>query len=127
MNIKHIILASSLAVLTILGFLQSAGAHEEKGPHGGHMVDAGNMHIELLAKGTTLDVFIADASTKPIDATGYKGLAILVVGGKPARIALTPAGGDHLTGTTPVEVTGDPKGAVQITSPSGSTVQGKFE
>ena len=61
-------------------------AHEAKGPHGGRQVDAGQMHVELITKGPAVEVYVADGAGKPVDASGYKGLAILVVGGKPARI-----------------------------------------
>lgn len=119
------------AILIAAGVLIGAAgfvlAHDQKGPHGGHQVDAGKMHVELLAKETTIDVYLADETAKPIDASGYKGLAILIVGDKAARIPLAQAGNDRLTGTAPVEVKGEPKGAVQITSPSGAMVQGKFD
>jgi len=116
-----------IAAGLLFGTLAAAYAHDQKGPHGGRQVDAGNMHVELITKGTTIDVFVADAAAKPVDPAGYKGLAILVVNGKAARIPLAPAGNDRLTGTAPAEVTGEPKGAVQHTTPSGSMVQGKFD
>jgi hypothetical protein len=105
----------------------AALAHESKGPHGGRQVDAGQMHVELLTKGPTVDVYVADGAGKPVDATAYKGLAILVVGGKPARIQLSSAGGDRLTGTAPTDVAATVKGAVQITNGSGTTAQAKFD
>ena len=120
---KAMLIAAGL-LFTAAGF---ALAHDQKGPHGGHQVDAGKMHVELLAKETTIDVYLSDDMAKPVDAAGYKGLAILIVGGKAARIPLVPAGSDRLTGIAPAEVKGEPKGAVQITSPSGGTVQGKFD
>jgi hypothetical protein len=119
------------AMLIAAGVLFAAAgvalAHDQTGPHGGHQVDAGKMHVELLVKDATIDVYLADELAKPVDASGYKGLAILIVGGKAARIPLAPAGSDKLTGTAPAEFKGEPKGAVQITSPSGATVQGKFD
>ena len=117
------ILALSIALLTSA----PAFAHDAKGPHGGRQVDAGRMHVELLAKGATIDVYVSDAAGKPVDAGSYKGLAILIVGGKPARIPLEPAGGDRLTGTASGELGGALKGAVQITTADGVTVQGKFD
>jgi hypothetical protein len=102
-------------------------AHESKGPHGGRQVDAGAMHVELITKGPAIDVYVADGAGKPVDATGYKGLAILVVAGKPARIPLAPAGSDRLTGTAPADLGASVKGAVQITTSGGVTAQGKFE
>lgn len=102
-------------------------AHESRGPHGGRQVDAGQMHVELITTGPKVDVYVADGAGKPVDVSAYKGLAILVVGGKPARIPLAPAGGDKLTGTAPADLGGAVKGAVQITTNAGATAQGKFD
>ena len=117
------ILTTTAALLFTLPVL----AHDTKGPHGGRVVDAGSLHVELVAKGAVVDVYVSDGAGKPVDAGAYKGLAILVVGGKPARIALEPAGADRLTGTASAELGPTLKGAVQITTPAGATVQGKFD
>jgi hypothetical protein len=118
------------ALLALPVLLLAAGpalAHESRGPHGGRQVDAGAMHVELITKGSTVDVYVADGAGKPVDASGYKGLAILVVGGKPARIALAPAGADKLTGTAPADLGESVNGAVQITTNAGATAQGRFD
>jgi len=116
-----------LIITTALLFTAPVLAHEAKGPHGGRLVDAGSMHVELVATGAVVDVYISDGAGKQVDAGAYKGLAILVVGGKPARIALEPAGADRLTGTASAVFGPTMKGAVQITTPTGATVQGKFD
>jgi hypothetical protein len=118
------------ALLALSVLLLAAGtalAHESRGPHGGRQVDAGAMHVELITKGPTVEVYVSDGAGKPVDASGYKGLAILVVGGKPARIPLAPAGGDKLTGTAATDLGASVKGAVQITTNAGATAQGKFD
>jgi hypothetical protein len=101
-------------------------AHETKGPHGGRQVDAGKLHVELFTKGPTVDVYVYEGEGKAADVAGYKGLAILVVGGKPARIPLAPSG-DHLSGAAASDLGASVKGAVQITNPSGATATGKFD
>jgi hypothetical protein len=116
-----------LAIPALLLVAAPALAHETKGPHGGRQVDAGAMHVELITKGPAVDVYVADNDGKPVDASGYKGLAILVVAGKPARIPLAPAGSDRLTGAAPADLGATVKGAVQITTSSGTTAQGKFD
>lgn len=57
---------------------------------------------------------------------GYKGLAILSVGGKSERIELEPAGGNKLSGKASVPVPQNAKGVVRITGPDGKTSQAKF-
>lgn len=104
-----------------------ASAHAPKvGANGGAQADAGSFHVEVLPQGSSLQVFLRDHSDKAVSTVGYKGLAIFVIEGKPQRIPLTPAGENKLTGTSAVTLPSEPKGAVQITTPSGSTVQAKF-
>ena len=103
-------------------------AHEPgTGANGGVRVDAGHLHAELVADGTTaVSVFLSDASDKPIAADGFKANAILVVDGKAQRFPLTPGGAGRLAGVAPVAIPKGVKGAVQITAPDGSTAQAKF-
>ena len=119
-----------LVTLTAAALLLAAStalAHSPKiGANGGRQTDAGSYHLEIVAKGTALDVFLSDHSDKAVKTEGFKGTAIFVVGGKSERIPLTPAGENKLSGTSTVTLPGSLKGAVQITTPTGSTVQGKF-
>jgi hypothetical protein len=116
-----------LLILTTVLLATPALAHAPKiGPHGGAQADAGDYHVEIVAKDTTLEVYVRDHSDNPVPAAGFKGTAILVVDGKPQRIPLTPAAENRLTGTSPVVLPAAPKGAVQITPPKGATAQAKF-
>lgn len=100
--------------------------HEHgKGPNGGQVTDAGLYHIELVSKPGIVDVFVSDATEKPMPATGFKGTAIFVVDGKSQRIVLEPDGG-RLSGKATVVLPVQPKGVVQLTGPDGKTAQGKF-
>jgi hypothetical protein len=101
-------------------------AHEpRKGPNGGDLVDAGAYHIEVAAKGTTVDVFVSDNIDRPVSAAGFKALAIIVIDGKTQRVALQPTGDSkRLSGTAPAAVA-TVKGAVQLTAPDGTTATGR--
>lgn len=101
-------------------------AHETAGKYGGRVSDAGPYHVELVTKGQTVDVYLLDGSEKPVPAAGFKATAILVVDGKPARVALAPADAHRLTGQAQVPLNAAPKGAVQLTAPDGATASGKF-
>ena len=116
---KLVFLAAVLAASVV-------SAHETKGQHGGRVTDAGKFHVELVAKGDGVDVFVSDADQKPVPAMGFKGTAILVVAGKPARIPLEAADGNRLSGKGSVALGESPKGAVQLTGPDGATASGKF-
>ncbi|MCC6776012.1 MAG: hypothetical protein IT537_05140 [Hyphomicrobiales bacterium] len=123
MTLRSILLTAALVLA-----ITSATAHAPKvGANGGAQADAGSFHVEVVPQGSMLDVFLRDHSDKAVLTTGYKGTAVFVVDGKAQRIPLAPAGENKLTGTATVTLPKEPKGAVQITTPAGSTVQAKFE
>ncbi len=71
-------------------------------------------------------MLVSDAADKPLSASGFKALAIMVIDGKTQRIALQPsADGKKLTGTAPTPIT-TVKGAVQLTDPGGKTATGRI-
>lgn len=117
-------------VLAIFGAVLIAGsavAHApEKGKNGGQQSDAGNFHVEVVVKGNVLDVFVTDHGEVPVSTKGFKGVAVLIVNGKPAQIKLAPRGENVLTGTAPVALSTPVKGAIQITNSDNQTVQAKF-
>jgi hypothetical protein len=117
-----------VAAAAIVATTAVASAHGPKiGVNGGPQADAGSYHVEALGQGTILQIWLRDHSNKPVSSVGYKGTAIFMIGGKPQRIPLAPAGDNKLTGRSEVQIPAALKGAVQITTPTGSTVQAKFE
>ena len=121
MNFKSLVLVGALvAALPVL-------AHEvAQGPNGGRVVEAGEYHVEAVATGPVIDVFLTDAADKPVTATGFKVLAILAVGGKSMRITLEPADAARLAGRAANALPHDWKGVVQITAPGGKTAQARY-
>lgn len=120
---KYILVAASAVVLSLS---VTYGHAPEKGKNGGQQTDAGNYHVEVVARGNTLDVFITDHSENVVSTKGFKGTAILVVKGKPQRIVLAPRGQNMLTGTSPVELAAPLRGVIQIVNEENTTVQAKF-
>src|SRR5215212_121510 len=122
MTLKSLVLAVTLAATPL-----AAAAHAPKiGHHGGPQTNAGGFHLEVVPQGATLAVYLRDHGDKEVRTDGYKGTAIFMIDGRPERIDLAPAGENRLTGTASVPLPSEPRGAVQITTPTGSTVQGKF-
>ena len=106
----------------------SAYAHEvEKGPNGGRIADAGEFHVEVVAKSNVIEVFLSDSSDKPVAPAGFKGIAILLIDGKQQRIALDQAGADRLSGKMTGTLSVNVKGVVQLTTPKGTSVQARFK
>ena len=115
-----------MTLLAALLTAVAADAHEAAGQHGGRTTDVGAYHVELVAKGETVDIFVTNAKQEPVPAGGFKGAAILVLGGKATRIPLAPAEGNRLSGMAPMALGERPKGAVQLTGPDGATASGKL-
>jgi hypothetical protein len=116
----------TVALLAALVMAAPAWAHDAKSLHGGRIVFAGNFHVEMVAKGDTIDVYLIDHHNKQMALAGYKGLAILSVDGKSQRIVLETGDGGRLTGKAAGALPAQPKGVVQITPPGGTTVSAKF-
>lgn len=115
-----------LTLATALMLAMPAAAHDAKGPNGGQLTDAGSYHVELVSKGRRVELFLSDAKEKPLPAAGFKGLAILVIDGKPQRIVLEPAGTDRLAGTSAAPLSVPAKGVIQLTAPDGAVAQARF-
>ncbi len=122
MNRKIVMIAGALTIMSMVAF-----AHAPKiGQNGGPQVDAGSFHVEIVPHGAVLQVYLRDQSDKAVSTQGFKGTAIFVINGKAQRITLTPAGENQLSGAASVDLPAELKGAVQIVTPTGSTVQAKF-
>jgi hypothetical protein len=113
-------------LLTMLLPAFPASAHDPKPRHGGAVVLSGNYHVEMAVKDGQVDVYLTNHDDKPIAATGRKGVAILMAGGKSVRVPLEAAGSERLTGKTAEALPSRAKGVVQITEPAGGTVQARF-
>jgi hypothetical protein len=118
----------SLLAVAILLAAGTAVAHgPDRGKHGGPQVDAGDYHVEMVAKDTTLSIYVNNDKDQPVDAKGFKATGLFVVSGKAQRIELKHESENKLSGTSPVALPTKLKGAVQIMMPGGKTLQAKFE
>ncbi len=115
-----------LMLLTLM-LATPAAAHEpDTGPNGGARMDAGPYRVELVPSGTLVTLHITLDDDSAVDTAAMTGTAILLIDGKPVRVALVPATAGSLSAETGVAVPPDVKGAVQILGADGVTVQTKF-
>jgi hypothetical protein len=116
----------ALAFAAVLAFALPVLAHDQRGPNGGRLADAGAYHGELVTKQNTVHFFLLDTKNKPVSVAGYKAVAILAVGGKSQRIVLEPLGDSRLSGTSEQPLGTNAKGVIQLTGPDGKTIQAKY-
>jgi hypothetical protein len=116
--------ATSLGTLLLIS--AAARAHEpRKGPNGGELVDAGNYHVEVVGRGSLLEVYVSDQLDRPLKANDFKVLAIMLIDGKTHRITMEPtADGSRFTATSPAAIT-RVRGAVQLTDKARKTATGR--
>ena len=93
---KRLVLALALAVAPSAALAQ----HSHDGPNGGVVVDASGApyHVEFVARGTELALFILDDNNRPAPVTGASGRAVVQEGGKTATIPLDFAEPNRLVG-----------------------------
>jgi hypothetical protein len=93
----------TFAVLLSLVLTSPAFAHSAskwtKGPQGGHIVDAGQQHWELVANGGELVLYVLDGDEKPVKVETGTAKAQVFIDGKTHNVEFKPAGGNMLKAT----------------------------
>jgi hypothetical protein len=120
---KHLILALAIAASPL-----AVAAHEMvKGPNGGPVVDSSGHHVEMVAKGSELVLFLTEADDKPLASAGTKNArAIVQDSGKTATVPLQPAEPNRLVGALPQSLGSGARVVVSATMADGHTVQARF-
>jgi hypothetical protein len=126
-RLKPRLAASLLAAVLAAGSPTGLRAHDvEKGPNGGPMITAGDNHLELVAKGTDLVVYLSDKKHEPVTAKGASGRAIVQAGGKTSTIVLAPGEGNRLVGKAEAPIAAGARVVVSATLPGGPGLQARF-
>jgi hypothetical protein len=120
---KHLILALAVAAAPL-----GAAAHEvAMGPNGGPVVDSSGHHVEMVAKGSELVLFLTEEDDKPLASAGTKNArAIVQDGGKTATVQLQPAEPNKLVGVLAQPLGSGARVVVSATIADGHTVQARF-
>jgi hypothetical protein len=120
---KHLILALVIAAAPLV-----TAAHEmAKGPNGGPVVDSAGHHVEMVAKGSELVLFLTEADDKPLASAGAKNARAMVQdGGKTATVQLQPAEPNKLVGALAQPLGSGARVVVSAIMADGHTVQARF-
>ena len=94
--------------------------------HGGHEVEVGKYHVELVVKDRDLSLYVRDQADKPIDAKTVKATANVLSGKEKATVQLVPAGAEMLAGQAPFNVAKDAKVVVTFSVAGAKSEQARF-
>lgn len=125
-------IALSLAALTLGAGIALAGeghehAHDEGAKHGGVVEHSGHHHVELVAKGGTIELYVTNEDGKEEDASAAKASATVLADGKTEQVALAPAGGNGLKGAGGFNAGKGTTVVVSLTMPGHETEQVRFK
>lgn len=117
-----------LSSLALFAMATATSAHElAKGPNGGPMVDVAGHHVEMVAKGTELVLYLSDAADKPLASAGTKAArAIIQDSGRTATVALAAVAPNKLVGTLAQPLGTGAKIVVSATLADGHALQARF-
>jgi len=103
-----------------------AGDVSGKGPNGGRLADAGNMHAEFVSKGVELFVYTYDHNNKPVPSAGMSGKATIQEKGKTRSAELKPQDPNQLVGKLEVPLESGARVIVSLTPQGGKPVQARY-
>ncbi len=117
-----------LIAVAAIASVTGASAHEmAKGPNGGPMVDVAGHHVEMVAKGGEIVLYLTDAADKPLSSAGTKSArAIVQDAGKTATVALSAAPPNKLVGTLAQPLGVGARIVVSATLADGHALQARF-
>lgn len=88
MKLRSLIVATAFALALPV---QAADKHDHTPRHGGVLVEAKYLDLELVAKPDVIQLYLSD-HRKPVDHTKASGKVTLLVGSEKQDIELKPAG-----------------------------------
>jgi hypothetical protein len=103
-----------------------AGDVSGRGPNGGKVADAPNMHIEFVSKGTEIAVYTYDHNNKPVSSSGMSGRVTVQEGGKTRTADLAAAEPNQLTGKLEAPLIGGARVIVSLTPKGGKPFQARY-
>ena len=94
--------------------------------HGGHEVEVGKYHVELVVKDRDLALYVRDPSDKAIDPKTVKASANVLSGKDKAAVQLAAAGSEMVGGQAPFSVAKDAKIIITFSVAGGKSEQARF-
>ena len=116
-----------LLTFSMLGTALAAGEHHHEGKHGGVMGDtSGHHHVELVAEGQSMTLYVLHDDGQLEDVTDAKATATVLSGGEMEKITLAPVG-DALKGEGGLELGKGDTVVITLTMPGHQPEQARFK
>ncbi len=122
MLIRSLFLAGLVYLLAL-----TAWAHgPARGPNGGQMQDVAGAHVELVAHGGEIAVYLFNAENKPMPAQGAAATVTVLAHGKQETVTLQPGEGNVLRGRGSITAQPGMKVVVSLTLPGQRPQLGRY-
>ena len=115
-----------LAGMAMIGSSALAGDVSGKGPNGGRVADAANMHVEFLSRGTEVFVYTFDHENKPTSSAGMSGRITVQEQGKTRTADLIAEAPNRLIGKLEGPLGSGARVVVSLTPRNGKPVQARY-
>jgi len=119
------LLLASLLLASGAAWADGKGGHHHHAPHGGQVRDAGNVHLEAVAKDGKLLLYVLDAHEKTLPPPA-EGTVKLLVGKQLHDLTLKPEG-EALAATLPADTAGKAFVAVVVVKLEGGVKTARFK
>lgn len=101
--------------------------HDHSARHDGVVEHTSHHHLELVAKGGTLELYVRHEDGEEEDTTGAKASATVLADGKTEMVTLVPAGGNGLKGSGGFNAGKGTTVVVSLTMPGHEPEQVRFK
>jgi hypothetical protein len=101
--------------------------HNHGAKHGGVVEHSGHHHLELVAKGGNLELYVTHEDGDAEEVGAAKATATVLADGKTEMVTLAPAGGNALKGAGGFNAGKGTTVVVSLTMPGHETEQVRFK
>jgi hypothetical protein len=124
---QNVKLAFVAAAVALLALPLAASAHDVlNGPNGGQVVDDAGHHVEFVAKGGDIVLYLSDDADKPLSSAKATGRVVIQEGSSVFTVELASAEPNMLGSKLAAPLAAGSKLAVTITLGDGHAVKARF-
>lgn len=127
--LRNTVLAAALSLLALPTLAEALRAqdHSHAAPNGGQLKQIGTYEAELVVKGSEMILHLVDEQEREVDAQAFSASAVVLAKGNEQKaVALTPSGGNRLSGRMDFPVDGKVRATVTLKTPSGEAGKGRY-